>query len=130
MSDLISRQAAIDALAEMYCKSDEDGYVWIVRSDAWSRIDALPSAQPEDKCSECDAWNKYKNYGYSRWIPVSERLPSIPVWYLVTAKSKRNGNNFVRILHYNGEKYGWEEQSTCTVLAWAEMPEPWKEVTE
>jgi len=44
--DLISRQAAIDALADMHCKSDEDGYVWIIRSDAWARIDALPSAQP------------------------------------------------------------------------------------
>ena len=47
MSDLISRQAAIDALADMHCKSDEDGYVWIIRSDAWARMDALPSAQPE-----------------------------------------------------------------------------------
>ena len=47
MSDLISRQAAIDALADMHCKSDEDGYVWIIRSDAWARIDALPSVQPE-----------------------------------------------------------------------------------
>ena len=45
--DLISRQAAIDELADMHCKSDEDGCVWIIRSDAWARIDALPSAQPE-----------------------------------------------------------------------------------
>ena len=49
MSDLISRQAAIDSLADMHCKSDEDGYVWIIRSDAWARIDALPSAEPEIK---------------------------------------------------------------------------------
>ena len=42
--DTISRQAAIDALADMHCKSDEDGYVWIIRSDAWARIDALPTA--------------------------------------------------------------------------------------
>lgn len=41
--DAVSRQAAIDALADMHCKSDEDGYVWIIRSDAWARIDALPS---------------------------------------------------------------------------------------
>ena len=47
MDDLISRKAAIDALAEMYCKSDEDGYVWIIRGDAWKRIDALPAAQSE-----------------------------------------------------------------------------------
>ena len=49
MNDLIERQKAIDALADMHCKSDEDGYVWIIRSDAWARIDALPSAQPERK---------------------------------------------------------------------------------
>lgn len=68
MSDLISRQAAIDTLAEMHCKSDEDGYVWIVRSDAWSRIDALPTIGPVKRgkwdkdsiafywrCSECGA---------------------------------------------------------------------------
>ena len=46
-NDCISRQAAIDVLADMHCKSDEDGYVWIIRSDAWARIDALPSAQPD-----------------------------------------------------------------------------------
>ena len=58
MSDLISRQAAIDALSDMHCKSDEDGYVWIIRSDAWSRIDALPSAQPEIiRCKDCRHWD-------------------------------------------------------------------------
>lgn len=59
MSDLISRAAAIDALTEMYCKSDEDGYVWIIRGDAWKRIDALPSAQSEIvRCKECRWWDK------------------------------------------------------------------------
>ena len=64
-NDCISRQAAIDALADMHCKSDEDGYVWIIRSDAWARIDALPSAQPErltdysfeESCTECPAYD-------------------------------------------------------------------------
>lgn len=64
MDDLISKKAAIDALASMYCKSDEDGYVWIIRRDAWARIDSLPPAEPKrgkwilDRsgaycCSEC-----------------------------------------------------------------------------
>ena len=48
-NDCISRQAAIDALADMHCKSDEDGYVWIIRSDAWARIDALPSVTPKQE---------------------------------------------------------------------------------
>ncbi len=51
-NDTISRQAAIDALADMHCKSDEDGYVWIIRSDAWARIDALPSVTPKRKCGK------------------------------------------------------------------------------
>lgn len=57
MSDLIERQAAIEALAEMYCKCDEDGYVWIIRGDAWKRIDALPSALPE-RCEDCVNFSK------------------------------------------------------------------------
>ena len=58
MSDTIYRQAAIDTLADMHCKSDEDGYVWIIRSDAWARIDALPSAEPEIiRCRDCK-WRK------------------------------------------------------------------------
>ena len=48
-SDTIYRQAAIDALADMHCKSDEDGYVWIIRSDAWARIDALPAVTPKQE---------------------------------------------------------------------------------
>ena len=47
MDDLISRQAAIDALATMPCKTDEDGYVWILRFDAWTRIDTLSPAEPK-----------------------------------------------------------------------------------
>ena len=63
MSDLIDRDAAIDTLADMPCKSDEDGYVWIVRSDAWARIDALPSAQPEIiRCKDCEY------YELTEWV--------------------------------------------------------------
>ena len=52
MNDTISRQQAIDALLELYCKSDEDGYVWIIRCDACLRIDALPSAQQKGDIEE------------------------------------------------------------------------------
>ena len=68
MSDLIDRQAAIDAIAEMYCKSDEDGYIWIIRGDAWKRIDALPSVDAVEvvRCKDCRWWDKREesNYGY------------------------------------------------------------------
>ena len=81
MNDLIDRQAAIDALADMHCKSDEDGYVWIIRSDAWARIDALPSVTPKQKrgkwingyCSECGKhapfWAMASTYYKSSFCP-------------------------------------------------------------
>jgi hypothetical protein len=47
MNDLISRQAAIDALCDMPCKYDEDGYALIYRCDAADRINALPTIQPK-----------------------------------------------------------------------------------
>ena len=63
-SDSISRQAAIDALADMHCKIDDDGYVWIIRSDAWARIDALPFTQPEIiRCRDCRYYQD-NNGGY------------------------------------------------------------------
>ena len=82
MSDTIYRQAAINTLADMHCKSDEDGYVWIIRSDAWARIDALPSAQPEIiRCKDCKYWIShdkrcvYLNHGFApnMWCCHGER---------------------------------------------------------
>lgn len=61
MNEIIYRQDAIDSLANMYCKSDSEGYVWIIRSDAWAKIDALPPAQPEErkkgKWMKDEGWN-------------------------------------------------------------------------
>ena len=71
MNDLISRQEAIDALANMHCKSDEDGYVWIIRSDAWARIDALPSVTPKQRwipCGKCIHAD-----GKHRWCKILDR---------------------------------------------------------
>ena len=74
MQDLIERQAAIDTLADMHCKSDEDGYVWIIRSDAWARIDALPSAQPEIiQCRECKH-GKWDIFDRGMWCELHPSL--------------------------------------------------------
>ena len=75
MNDLISRQSAIDTLADMHCKSDEDGYIWIVRSDAWARIDALPSVQPEIiRCRDCKHWDKTWT---NNWPPDYHYCPMV-----------------------------------------------------
>lgn len=76
MQDLIDRQAAIDTLADMHCKSDEDGYVWIIRSDAWARIDALPSAQPELPSYVAEIEEEYQKAVKSPYIhkPLAKAL--------------------------------------------------------
>ena len=85
--DCISRQAAIDALADMHCKSDEDGYVWIIRSDAWARIDALPSAQPEIiRCKDC----KYITEHY-------DTDGNVPYW---TCSEWDSGTDYDGFCHY------------------------------
>ena len=114
MSDLISRQDAIDAIADMHCKSDEDGYVWIIRSDAWARIDALPSAQ--------------------QWIPWSEKKPDKIGDYLITIKMLYDGSFVydVDVATFDGywwdTSHDWDEGSGFEVIAWRDMPDPWKGV--
>ena len=116
LNDTISRQDAIDALADMHCKSDEDGYVWIIRSDAWARIDALPSAQ--------------------RWIPCSERLPEDYTDVLVWFEYYRYGD-YNRLYQMHGigtyisgydawminHETGWRK---LRVFAWMPLPAPAK----
>ena len=61
-----------------------------------------------------------------RWIPVSERLPEENDRYFVTARHKGLGVITTDVLRWRGERWGWEEQSICTVLAWMPLPEPWR----
>ena len=65
MSDLISRQAAIDAIKKCRSESDMPNMWYDGMSCALRCLYKLPSAQPEQ-----------------RWIPVSERMPEprIDVW--------------------------------------------------
>ena len=76
MSDFEKLITASD-LIEWIMETFPDWCVGAVRSIV-DHVEALPSAQPEDKCSECDAWNKYKNYGYWSTLPLPERVLSKP----------------------------------------------------
>ena len=55
MDDLISRQAAIDALKGCYCGGEDScGEPWIYEDHAIKAIEQLPSAQPEIiRCKDC-----------------------------------------------------------------------------
>lgn len=64
------------------------------------------------------------------WIPCSEKLPECPKTnedeksYFVTVKRKSDGFTFTDKIVFH--EYGWNVPSTCEVLAWQSLPEPYK----
>ena len=64
MSDLISRQAAIDAVHNLYVIFGIEGE-WVDRKDVFGAINSLPSAQPEHEVRFFDAdhvWIDHKQF--------------------------------------------------------------------
>ena len=120
--DLISRQVAIDALTRKMVsiptagEKDLMGDVNRIRTEDISVIRRLPSAQPEvlacgegelsaqpeDICSECDAWNLYKNYAQpqrtGRWISQdhnkSNGMVSTAVFYYPKCSECGHSGNY------------------------------------
>lgn len=120
--DLISRQAAIDAILhnqEVYSNNfgndPIDKYtIAIIDNDAQT-IAQLPSAQPEQ-----------------RWIPVTERLPEpneIEENGCLRHYLTQNDYGDMMVCSWNGFK--WEqiyqlEPTDDEIIAWMPLPEPWK----
>ena len=104
MSDLISRQAAIDII--------EAGRLTklIDAETAVNGLKGLPSAQPKQK-----------------WIPCSERLPEKDGRYQVTRYDYVANTEFIDILWYE-ENLWWNRHSTgdYAVTAWMPLPEPYQ----
>ena len=132
MQDLISRQAAIDAI--MGEPTDAHYPSWYAE-----RLEQLPSAQPEQ-----------------RWIPCSERLPEdirpvIVTWKNTDPKSYYQyivGKHFTGTACYKNGKWYWYSSTTEDMLAeygrydseefdeaieciaWMPLPEPYKAGSE
>jgi len=135
MSDLISRQAAIEALS--YCDftktyNDETA---LYKDSVIYELENLPSAQPEQ-----------------RWIPCGERLPEdtrpvIVTWKNTDPKSYYQyivGKHFTGTACYKNGKWYWYSSTTEDMLAeygrydseefdeaieciaWMPLPEPYK----
>lgn len=97
MDDYISRQAAIDLIADYDLSMGQ-----VVRG-----IHALPSAQPEQ-----------------RWIPCSERLPEESGQYYVSGGDKVWICEFLIIPSFTR---GWcNDALNPRVQAWMEKPEPYR----
>ena len=149
MSDLISRQAAIDVADA----------VWSVTGDknvakVWDQIKDLPSAEPEPHwipfktrplteeekevediramCGECDAWNQYKN-PQPGWIPCKTALPKEDGQYIVTLKDDKEV--WIDIAEWNptfggrwqAEFFDCEYRDIDNVVAWQPLPTPYRE---
>ena len=150
MSDLISRQDAIEAVRKVWCDNDDrkdfkQRYYEMGNNDAVEDaigyIDALPSAEPETKCiaqiridrdDMKDLVNEAANEIVDKmeepkawWIPVSERLPEEYAQYLVCFKT---GHCYVYWLEDSDWARGMAEKEG--IIAWMPLPEPYKEESE
>lgn len=114
MNDLISRQAAIDAVCTHGTELERRGITVLAVANhkqvTVDLLEQLPSAQPEQ-----------------RWIPCSERLPDL--WderYLVSLAWGGVG-----VMEYKStgfHNYGsFSPVPIETVTAWMPLPEPYKE---
>lgn len=117
MDDLISRQAAIDAMIEdkiqtkIYITStaERDFEVFNSACDRHAKmLKELPSAQPEQQ-----------------WIPCSERLPKKSGQYYVSGGGKAWICEFLIIPNL---ARGWcDDALNPVVRAWMPLPEPYRE---
>lgn len=112
--DLISRQAAIDAIEAYFGDLPIMGHY-----DMLQLIKKLPSAQPEQ-----------------RWIPVTEMVPWIDMSYphhedyLVQYDSGdmdvASWSNVNRFWTDHVTEPHWNCVQFAEVIAWRELPKPWK----
>ena len=112
MNDLISRQAAIDALKnEQSHYAHEDGVeIFYEYNRAIKALEKLPSAQPEQQ-----------------WIPCSERLPEHGGRYLISVLD--GVNRRTTVAPYLPRCKAWAmtgRMAYWKVIAWMPLPEPAK----
>ena len=115
MDDLISRQAAIDAIKEFKHGAAEWRDEQEEHSDIWHRADSAIASALEI------GLRVKKIPSAQQWIPCSERLPDQNWKYLVVGRQKA-----INILKFDGGRW----YGKWGVVAWMPLPEPYREETE
>ena len=139
--DAISRKAVLDTLDKMDSVLDEDRTVETYKELLTACYNDLPSVTPttciakvtfcKDDLQELvdEKVEGLAQHMERRWIPVSERLPSVKNYqrkYLVTLKDKTVCD--AMFTECDGEH--WWNYNYDDVIAWMPLPEPYKEESE
>ena len=132
MNDLISRQAAIDAVTDWLEDRMTDKKNGEPLTD---RLKHLPSVQPNLAQLLAYECGKASAQPEQRWIPCSERLPETTGYYLIQY-SRRICQDEMAVAFYSVEEaeldknYTWEFKPFADlkeVIAWMPLPKPYKE---
>lgn len=145
MSDLIRRQAAIDAfmteLTKRECKNLLHTWSTVeVKYFITDMLEQLPSADVPTKCIANIQFDEEKlkeivERLVPQWIPCSERLPELEKDVLATLFHANGELGIVmvkRTTSFNPRDTYWEDwANVCSwenenVLAWMPLPEPYK----
>lgn len=120
MSDLIDRQAAIDAIVAWTVEDRPDIEM---PTDLVGRINALPSAQPEVlACGNGELIAQPE----PQWIPCSERLPEIGQSVLLSVGGMYSAEGCLRE-DGNWAQFRWDAiQRKDMVGAWMPLPSPYE----
>lgn len=121
MSELINRQAAIDAIKDRYYKYGRFAKI----EELAGVIERLPTVHPEVlACGNGELIAQPE----PQWIPVSERLPEKSANYLVTVRWYHEDDIDINVYEYNAWHKEWNDGESCgqRVIAWMPLPEAYK----
>ena len=82
---------------------------------------------PNEANKIMDAFDEYVESSEPHWIPVTERLPEYGKGVLTITQE----DDVYEVNHIIDEEHGeWFWEDNGKVIAWCELPEPYKGVTE
>lgn len=127
--NMISRQAAIDAVRSYYDECDEQ------EESIEERIERLPSADIDLSDFSDKLWQAAYERGKAdavRWIPCSERLPAKKTEVIYTLDNNYVSTGYMTDRDYNGDEMElhWEDMESGALIypeAWMPLPEPYKD---